>query len=58
MDIDTGLSIAQLVIGLLALFGIGHTVKFFVKKSHLKQIQKTGNNSISIQSGRDTKVEK
>lgn len=58
MSIDTGLSLAQVIIGLLALLGFGGAVTYFVRKSSRKQVQKTGNNSFSIQSGRDTKIEK
>lgn len=41
---------------LLAVFGIAISVYFGIKALGARQVQKTKSNSISIQSGRDSKI--
>lgn len=48
----------EIIIGLVAIVVAGGAITFYKKSKNHKQIQKTGNNSISIQSGRDTNVNK
>lgn len=51
----------QIVIGvaalIVAIIGIKYGTSFF-KRSQIDQSQRTGKNSVSIQSGRDTKVDR
>lgn len=59
MDLNTSISFAQLLVGLLSLLGVGGVATagwYFAKRSSQKQVQKVGDNSSAIQSGRDTKI--
>lgn len=51
MDLSTGLSAAQVVIGIVGLVLTGATTTIVIRKFSKKQIQKTGANSFNIQAG-------
>lgn len=57
MSIDTSLSFAQTIIGLISLIlSVSGAFYLYNKINKSKQIQKTGNGGVNIQSGRDTRI--
>lgn len=57
MSIDTSLSFAQTIIGLISLiFSVSGAVYLYNKINKNKQIQRTGDGGVHIQSGRDTRI--
>lgn len=56
MDINIGLSLAQVIIGLISLAVAATAITIVVKVKSQKQVQKTGDNSFNIQSGGETNV--
>lgn len=56
MDINTSLSAAQVVIGLIGLLAAGGIATFIIQKKSKRQVQKTGSNSFNIQAGGDVKM--